>query len=138
MSPIFYILRKKFDAIDEITGYLRERIYEGESLEDLKFDGRDDLTFLIRDVNRDIERLRDSYNPPEITEMIDFGDGTRTISVAIGGSYIRDVTSKTNEELLAEFKDDYLKNLDSYQAELDKQYRDLAGKGYLIEELLDS
>ena len=138
MSPIFYILRKKFDAIDEITGYLRERIYEGESLEDLKFDGRDDLTFLIRDVNRDIERLRDSYNPPEITEMIDFDDGTRTISVAIGGSYIRDVTSKTNEELLAEFKDDYLKNLDSYQAELDKRYRDLAGKGYLIEELLDS
>ncbi|BDY64640.1 TPA: hypothetical protein J6006_002768 [Escherichia coli] len=137
MSPIFYILRKKFDAIDEITGYLRERIYEGESLEDLKFDGRDDLTFLIRDVNRDIERLRDSYNPPEITEMIDFDDGTRTISVAIGGSYIRDVTSKTNEELLAEFKDDYLKNLDSYQAELDKRYRDLAGKGYLIEELLD-
>ncbi|EFH9136624.1 TPA: hypothetical protein JTP91_001624 [Escherichia coli] len=138
MSPIFYILRKKFDAIDEITGYLRECIYEGESLEDLKFDGRDDLTFLIRDVNRDIERLRDGYNPPEITEMIDFGDGTRTISVAIGGSYIRDVTSKTNEELLAEFKDDYLKNLDSYQAELDKRYRDLAGKGYLIEELLDS
>ncbi|EFH4978626.1 hypothetical protein F9415_04450 [Escherichia coli] len=137
MSPIFYILRKKFDAIDEITGYLRERIYEGESLEDLKFDGRDDLTFLIRDVNRDVERLRDSYNPPEITEMIDFDDGTRTISVAIGGSYIRDVTSKTNEELLAEFKDDYLKNLDSYQAELDKRYRDLAGKGYLIEELLD-
>ncbi|MCH6352392.1 hypothetical protein [Escherichia coli] len=137
MSPIFYILRKKFDAIDEITGYLRERIYEGESLEDLKFDGRDDLTFLIRDVNRDIERLRDSYNPPEITEMIDFDDGTRTISVAIGGSYIRGVTSKTNEELLAEFKDDYLKNLDSYQAELDKRYRDLAGKGYLIEELLD-
>ncbi|EFA8993759.1 hypothetical protein C2X79_005086 [Escherichia coli] len=70
--------------------------------------------------------------------MIDFDDGTRTISVAIGGSYIRDVTSKTNEELLAEFKDDYLKNLDSYQAELDKRYRDLAGKGYLIEELLDS
>lgn len=41
--------------------------------------------------------------------MIDFDDGTRTIRVAIGGNYIRDVTSKTNEELLAEFKDDYLK-----------------------------
>lgn len=47
--------------IQEATEYLIGRMQE-KPLDELKFEGRDDLTFLIRDLKRDVGRLESIFD----------------------------------------------------------------------------
>jgi hypothetical protein len=55
------VIKKTLDDIQEVTEYLLGCMEE-KPLAELKFEGRDDLTFLIRDLKRDVGRLESIFD----------------------------------------------------------------------------
>lgn len=57
----FNEIKTTLGDIQEVTEYLIGRMDE-KPLAELKFEGRDDLTFLIRDLKRDVGRLESIFD----------------------------------------------------------------------------
>ncbi|WP_053293946.1 hypothetical protein [Escherichia coli] len=57
----FNEIKTTLGDIQEVTEYLIGRMEE-KPLAELKFEGRDDLTFLIRDLKRDVGRLESIFD----------------------------------------------------------------------------
>ncbi|HBV1358582.1 TPA: hypothetical protein MD608_000017 [Citrobacter freundii] len=57
----FNEIKTTLDDIQEVTEYLIGRMQE-KPLDELKYEGRDDLTFLIRDLKRDVGRLESIFD----------------------------------------------------------------------------
>ncbi|WP_059242485.1 hypothetical protein [Escherichia albertii] len=50
-------IKTTLDYVHEVTGYILYFIQKGEILEELQFEGREDLTPFIEDLKRDVEQL---------------------------------------------------------------------------------